>query len=226
VNPSILKKDGQRGDLWIEISVDPSGAVIEESWRETGQAPRKKRTQYPADGTPVEDRVNALVKAHIDQGYVPSELPDEVPLKWLTFSANLEDKDKQALIDRVGLHWLCADITSDPSQYPTSIGDWRINYAALGTAQISVSASVENADPWSDIELQRLATFLVTVDHEAKVVDGDDVLNLLKSVVGPGVRSGKWDRMCESVLTQLGICAPPVQFTSSVQESSPFAVCL
>jgi hypothetical protein len=226
VTPVILKKDGQRGDLWIEITLQPDGVIVEQAWRETGSAPRKRTTNYPPDGTPDQDRITARVKEHTDQGYVPSALPDDLELKWLTFSATLEESDKQALIERVGLHWLCADITTDPSSFPDMVGGFKVNYSALGTAQISVSATTEEKDPWSDVELQRLATFLVTVDHEAKVVDGDDVLNLLKSVVGPGVRSGKWDPMQERVLTQLGICSQPVKFTSAVQEDNPFAVCL
>lgn len=226
MNPSILTKDGQRGALWVEITLDSDGAILEQSWRQTGQAPRKKTTRYPADGTPVEERVAQLVKGYVDQGYAPSSLPDEVPLKWLTFSATLEEKDKQGLLDRVGLHWLCADITSDPSEFPASVGGFKVNYSVLGMPQISVSATSEIKDSWSDVELQRLATFLVTVDHEAKLVDGDEVLSLLKSVVSPGVRSGKWDPMLEGVLTQLGICSPPMKFTSVSQESSPYTACL
>lgn len=223
---AVLRKDGQRGTLYIRLTVSHDGAVIQESWRDTGKAPRKSTTRYVpnGDGQTPDELLAELVKRHLADGYTPTQLPESVPLIWLTFSAELDPANKGALMDRVGLHWLCTDITSDPSVFPTEVGGFPVAHSTMSSS-VTAQASAEGSDYWSDVQLQRLATFFVMVDSDAKLVRGDETMDLLRAVVSPGVRSGKWDPMLESVLVQLGICSAPVKFTAPPLASG-FTVCI
>lgn len=228
MKPTVLKKDGQRGVFWITLGSDSSGALIEQEWRDTGnRAPRKKTTRFPPGSWPstIEEFVAERTKMHLASGYVISELPPEVPLKVLTFSAVLEPDAIAPLLSRVGLLWLCTDITGDPSTLPDQVGEFPVSYSAMGNPQLTADVTVDGAAPWSNVDLQRVATFFVTVDADAKVVDGDTVSSALKTIVAPGVRNGTWDSMLESILVQLGICNAPVKISASTS-ATPFSVFL